>query len=76
MPLVRYRKVVILGYRSVGESPPRGERGRTAALWPEEARCRGNATQRGMVASLERGCRARTERMEEERLGWWRRVEG
>lgn len=69
MPLVRYRKVVILGYRSVGESPPWGEHGRTAALWPEEARCRGNATKGGMVASLEWRCRARIERILEESLG-------
>lgn len=69
MPLVRYRKVVILGYRSVGESPPWEKHGRTTTLWPEEARCRGNATVGGMVVSLERGCRARVQRMEEEKLG-------
>lgn len=50
MPLVRYRKVAILGYRSVGESPPSGEHQRTVALWPEEARCRGNVTRGANVA--------------------------
>lgn len=37
MPLVRYRKVAILGYRSVGESPPSREHhcfvARRGALW-------------------------------------------
>lgn len=40
MPLVRYRKVVILGYRSVGELRPAGrERGRAGAVTPEEGGC-------------------------------------
>lgn len=71
MPLVRYRKVVILGYRSVGESRSWAEHGCTAAFWPEEAHCRGYATQGEMVASLEPACRARIERLELKRLGWW-----
>ena len=71
MPLVRYRKVVILGYRSVGKAPSGAEHRCTAALWPEEAHCRGKATQGEMVASSKPSCRARTEGLEWERLGWW-----
>lgn len=59
MPLVRYRKVAILGYRSVGESPPSREHQRTDALWPEEARCRGNVMRGANVAWEEVGFTAR-----------------